>query len=70
MAQPKLKYRWLFECRELGDPRQVDLLLTDMPKAAAAGYNGLVLEWNLPEDRKAKVRAAARATLISTSFPK
>ena len=58
-AKPKMTYRWLFEFRELRRAEQVDLLLADMQKAAAAGYNGVVLEWNLPEDRKEAVKAAA-----------
>ncbi len=56
---PKLEYRWLFEERELHQSKQVDLLLADMPRAAQAGYNGLVLTWDVPRDRREEVKAAA-----------
>jgi len=55
----KMKHRWLFVWRQLHDPEQVDLLLADMPRAAQAGYNGLVLSWNVAAERREEVKAAA-----------
>ena len=62
IAKPKapgLKYRWLFVWRSLEDPEQVEAFLADMPRAAKAGYNGLVLKWNVPKERRSEVKAAA-----------
>ena len=51
---PKLTYRWLFVMRTLTDPASVQRTLDLLPRAAAAGYNGIVLsDWRLWTERAA-----------------
>src|SRR5213075_1139865 len=38
-----LQKRWLFVWRNMNDPKEVDRVLALLPRAAAAGYNGVVL---------------------------
>jgi len=58
-AQQNLKYRWVFVWRQLSRPEEVDKLIADLPRAAAAGYNGLVLRWNVAPEKKEALKAAA-----------
>src|SRR5262245_20643534 len=55
-----LEKRWLFEWREMGDPKQVDKVIAQFPQAAAADYNGVAFSHNLAPSKAAEFKAAAR----------
>ncbi len=59
--QNRMQKRWLFVWRDMSDPREVDRVIARMPRAKAAGYNGLMIPYNVPEGKAAAVRDAARA---------
>ncbi|MFH1567091.1 MAG: carbohydrate binding domain-containing protein [Gemmatimonadota bacterium] len=59
-AAAGLTKRWLFVWRDLSEPREVDRVIERLPRAQAAGYNGLVLPQNVAPTRAAELRAAAR----------
>src|SRR5438552_3917967 len=56
-----LKKRWLFVWGNLADPREVDRMLERFPRAAAAGYNGVVFPANIPADQATATRQAAES---------
>jgi hypothetical protein len=55
----RLKKRWLFVWRNLSDPREVDSMLARFPRAAAAGYNGVVFAPNIPAAKAGDIKRAA-----------
>src|SRR5262245_51308008 len=57
--QSTLQKRWLFVWRNLNDPGEVDRMLERFPRAAAAGYNGVVLQAGIPAAKAAEIKRAA-----------
>lgn len=45
---PVLQKRWLFIWRDMSDTQEVDKVIARLPRAKAAGYNGVVLSPNMP----------------------
>jgi hypothetical protein len=62
-AQPQsgLQKRWLFVWRDMSDPKEVDRLVARFPRAKADGYNGVVLSYNIPQEKAAELKQAAEA---------
>lgn len=56
-----LRYRWLFVWRDMTNPREVERVIERLPRAKAAGYNAVVLSYNVAPSKAAELRAAARA---------
>lgn len=59
-AAPALRYRWLFVWRDMSDTKEVDRVIARLPRAKAAGYNGLVLSPGMAPDKAVDLREAAR----------
>ncbi len=59
-----LKKRWLFVWGNLADPREVDRMLERFPRAAAAGYNGIVFPANIPAEKATTIRQAAESNRL------
>ncbi|MEI7948483.1 MAG: carbohydrate binding domain-containing protein [bacterium] len=55
-----LQKRWLFVWREMSDAKEVDRVIARLPRAKAAGYNGIVLSPNMPPAKAVEFREAAR----------
>jgi hypothetical protein len=58
-AAPRLEKRWLFVWRDMNDPTEVERVIARFPKAAADGYNGVVLSYNVAPEKAGKLREAA-----------
>src|SRR5438132_508489 len=58
--KPALQKRWLFEWRNLSDPTEVDRMIAQFPRAAAAGYNGIVFSPNVAREKVSEIRDSAR----------
>jgi len=56
----RLQKRWLFVWRDLSKPEEVERTLALFPRAAAAGYNGVVFSYNVAPGKAAKLRQAAQ----------
>lgn len=56
-----LKYRWLFVWRDMTDPQEVDRVIARLPRAKGAGYNAIVVPYNVAESKAAELRDAAAA---------
>ncbi|MBM3493730.1 MAG: hypothetical protein FJX72_05330 [Armatimonadetes bacterium] len=56
-----LKHRWLFIWRDMANAKEVDRVIERMPRAKAAGYNGVALSYNVAPERAAALREAAKA---------
>jgi hypothetical protein len=52
--------RWLFFTSDLTDPKAVDTMIARFPAAQAAGYNGIVISFNVAPDKAAELRSAAK----------
>lgn len=59
-ARSRMQKRWLFVWRDMSDPKEVDRMIARFPRAQAAGYNGVVFSYNIPKEKAAELRAAAR----------
>ena len=57
---PSLQKRWLFIWREMNDAKEVDRVIARLPRAKAAGYNGIALSPNMLPAKAAEFREAAR----------
>lgn len=57
---PALQHRWLFVWRDVGDGQEVDRLIARLPRAQAAGSNGVVVSPAMAPAKAAEFRAAAR----------
>jgi hypothetical protein len=55
-----LQKRWLFVWRDMNDPKEVDRMISRFPRAAAAGYNGVVFSYNIPAAKAAGLTTAAK----------
>lgn len=55
-----LQKRWLFVWRNMDDPKEIDRMISYFPRAAAAGYNGVVFSCNIPAARAAELTSAAK----------
>lgn len=60
VASSAMQNRWLFVWRDMSNPVEVDRVIARLPDARAAGYNGLVLSYNVAPERAAALRQAAR----------
>src|SRR5438067_13675544 len=56
----QLQKRWLFVWRNLNDPKEADRAMARFPKAAAAGYNGIVLSHNVAPSKAGELKEAAK----------
>lgn len=56
-----LAHRWLFVWRDMSDPKEVDRVIARLPRAKAAGYNGVALSYNVAPERAPALREAAKA---------
>jgi hypothetical protein len=52
--------RWLFVLREMNDPKEVDRMIARFPRAKAAGYNGVAFSHNVPKEKAAELKEAAK----------
>ena len=55
-----LQKRWLFVWRDVSDPKEVDRMIARFPAAKAAGYNGVVFNWNVAAARAEALKEAAQ----------
>ena len=53
--------RWLFEWRDMTDPKEVDRMIARFPRAQADGYNGVAFSSNIPPAKADELRQAAKA---------
>ena len=60
-----LQKRWLFVWRNLNEPGELDRTLERFPRAAAAGYNGVVFAPNFPVAKAADIRRAAETNHLA-----
>ncbi len=56
---PVLQKRWLFVWRDMSDAREVDRVIARLPRAKAAGYNGVVLSPNIEPTKAIELQEAA-----------
>ncbi|MDQ2686690.1 MAG: carbohydrate binding domain-containing protein, partial [Armatimonadota bacterium] len=59
-APPKLQKRWLFYWRDMNDPKQVDRMIADFPRAKQDGYNAVVFSYNVAPSKAVKLKQAAQ----------
>jgi hypothetical protein len=59
-AAPSLQKRWLFVWRDMNDAKEVYRVIARLPRAKAAGYNGIVLSPSMPPAKAIEFREAAR----------
>jgi hypothetical protein len=55
-----LQKRWLFEWRNMSDPKEVDRMIARFPGAAAAGYNGVVFSHDIAPAKASELTNAAK----------
>ena len=60
VTNPRLKKRWLFIRGNMRDPKQVDTMIARFAPAAAAGYNGIVLPYDVAPDKAGELTQAAK----------
>jgi hypothetical protein len=60
LPRQTMQKRWLFVWRDMSDPKEVDRMIARFPQAQADGYNGVVFSPNIPAEKAAAVRAAAK----------
>jgi len=58
-VRPQMQSRWLFVWRDMSDPKEVDRVIARLPQAKAGGYNGVVLSYNVAEEKAPALREAA-----------
>jgi hypothetical protein len=56
-----MKKRWLFVWRDMSDPKEVDRMIARFPRAHQDGYNGVAFAYNVPKEKAAELKAAAKA---------
>jgi hypothetical protein len=59
-AGRELTKRWLFVWREMTDPAEVDRTIALFPRAEKAGYNAVVLTYEIAPGKVEELKAAAR----------
>ncbi|MDX1931789.1 MAG: carbohydrate binding domain-containing protein [Capsulimonadales bacterium] len=52
--------RWLFVWRDMTDPKEVDKVIARLPRAKAAGYNGVAVSYNVAPAKATELREAAK----------
>ena len=57
---PAAQKRWFFVWRDMSDPKEVERVMERMPRAAAQGYNGVVLSYNVAPAKAAALKQAAK----------
>ena len=57
---PELKHRWLFVWRDMTNAQEVRRVIERLPRAKAAGYNAVVLSYNVEPSMAEELRAAAK----------
>jgi hypothetical protein len=61
IADPNaLQKRWLFIWRNMSDPKEVDRMISRFPRAAAAGYNGVVFSHDIAPAKASELTSAAK----------
>ena len=55
-----MQKRWLFYWRDMNDPKQVDRIIADMPRAKQDGYNAVVFSYNVAPSKAAELKQAAQ----------
>jgi hypothetical protein len=60
-APAPLQHRWLFVWRDMGNLDEVQRVIDRLPRARAAGYNGVALSYNVAPAKAPALREAARA---------
>ena len=55
-----LQKRWLFVWRNMSDAKEVERMIERFPRAAAAGYNGVVFSHNIAAEKAAELKESAR----------
>ncbi len=56
-----MQKRWLFVWRDMTDPKEVDRMIARFPRAHADGYNGVAFNYNIPKEKAAELKRAAKA---------
>jgi len=57
---PELKHRWLFVWRDMTNAQEVRRVIERLPRAKAAGYNAVVLSYNVAPSMAEELRLAAK----------
>src|SRR6266446_488895 len=57
---PSLQKRWLFVWRNMSDAKEVERMIERFPRAAAAGYNGVVFSHNIVPEKAGELKEAAK----------
>jgi len=58
--EARIQKRWLFVWRDMSNPEEVERMIARFPRAAAAGYNGVVFSHNVAPTKAARLREAAK----------
>ena len=58
--EARIQKRWLFVWRDMSNPEEVERMIARFPRAAAAGYNGVVFSYNVAPTKAARLREAAK----------
>jgi hypothetical protein len=58
--QGNMQKRWLFVWRDMHNPKEVDRMIARFPRAKAAGYNGIAFSHNVPKEKAAELKDAAK----------
>ncbi|MCX6929276.1 MAG: carbohydrate binding domain-containing protein, partial [Verrucomicrobia bacterium] len=56
----RLQKRWLFVWRDMNNAEEVERMIARFPRAAAAGYNGVVFSYNIAPSKAARLKEAAK----------
>jgi hypothetical protein len=59
--KPGMQKRWLFVWQNMSDPKEVDRMIARFPRAKADGYNGVAFSYNIPQEKAAELKQAAKA---------
>ncbi len=57
----RMQKRWLFEWRDMSNPKEVDRMIARFPVAKASGYNGVVFSGSVARERAAALKETAKA---------
>lgn len=59
-APAGLQKHWLFYWRDMNDPKQVDRMIADFPRAKKDGYNAVVFSYNVAPAKATELKQAAK----------
>ncbi len=57
----RMQKRWLFEWRDMSNPKEVDRMIARFPVAKASGYNGVVFSGSVARERATELKETAKA---------